>query len=297
MSAKHFLLGDGELGVAAALVVAGAACGATLVHFLMEPMRWRRAYLPASGSSELAMRVRDVLLCTALATYLLPFKLGIPLRIGMLRHRAGLELSFIGAVLALDALVSLGVWAISTLLFVWVAALHWQSSWLLWVGGGCGGVALIAIIVMRKRISVNLLQRWHSVVGLLNNLWRCAGVSATLVIADIGSYWLRHALLVLLATGNPRLMVVGGASGVVATFAGMVSGMPMGLLGYDATLLALLGAAGIRIEQALAVVVVNRGLNFIAAGIVGIPAGIRLGLGTGVMSTLRKLREVGNGKQ
>jgi len=231
-----------------------------------------------------------------LATYLLPFKLGIPLRIGMLRHRAGLELPFIGAVLAVDAVISLCVWVTATLLFVWISALHWQSPWFLWAGGACMLAALFAIVIMRGRSAGNLLRRWHSVAGLINGAWRRAGISAVLVTTDVGSYWLRHALLIFLAIGSPRLMVVGGASGVVATFAGIVSGMPMGLLGYDATLVALLGAAGVRIEHALIVVAINRGLNIIAATIVGLPAGIRIGIGTGVMSTIRGLREVGNGK-
>lgn len=293
----EYLHNEGVAGWAWSMAVLVIAFGVTLLHFLMEPMRWQAAYLPTSKSGANSAEVRDVLFCTALATYLLPFKLGIPMRLGLLRHRAGLELPFIGAVLALDGIVSLCVWGGAAMLSAWFAALHWQSGRLAWVGLGCIVMAMAVALVMRKRLAGVITRRWHAITSLVGDLWRSAGISTLVLIADVGSYWLRHALLVFVTTGSLRLMVVGGAAGIVATFAGMVSGMPMGLVGYDATLVALLGTAGMRIEQAVAVAAINRGLTFLAAAVLGVPSGIRLGLGVDVASTLRKLREVGNGEE
>lgn len=280
-----------------ALALTGLVAGfVTILHFMMEPMRWRVAYLPRNETSETTEKVRDVLFCTALATYLLPFKLGIPFRVGLLRHKAALGMHYIAAVLALDGMISLCVWAACTAFFVWVAALHWHPPWYMWLGVGMVGLIGLAIIASAKQVAQNFIRRWHAAVVVMDRPWRRSGMAAGLLAVDVGSYWLRHVLLVFVATRNSDLLMVGGASGVVATFAGIISGMPMGLLGYDATLVALLGAAGAGIEQSILVVALNRGMNLAAAAMLGIPAGVRLGLGNGFVSILRKLREFANGK-
>ena len=294
---ENYLRGEGAGGWIMGLVVLVVAFGVTLFHFLMEPMRWRAAYLPASGKEVNPKPVRDVLYCTSLATYLLPFKLGIPMRMSMLRHMADLDLSFVTAILAFDAVVSLCVWTAAAMLAAWFTALHWQFDRVVWLGAGGIVIAIALMMVTRKWLATEILRRWHAVTGLIRNLRRSVGVSGLILAGDVGSYWLRHALLIFLTTGSVRMMAVGGAAGVMATFAGIVSGMPMGLVGYDATLIALLGAAGVRMDQALAVAVINRGLTFAAAVAVGVPAGIRLGLGINMSSTLRGLREIGNEKK
>lgn len=294
---ENYLRGEGAVGWIVGLVVLVVAFGVTLFHFLMEPMRWRAAYLPASGKEINPKPVRDVLYCTSLATYLLPFKIGIPMRLGMLRHMAGLDLSFVAAILAFDAVVSLCVWAGAATLSAWFAALHWQFDGVIWLGAGGIAIAISVMMVTRKWFAAELMRRWHAVSGLIHDLRRSVGVSILILAWDVGSYWVRHALLIFLTTGSIRMMAVGGAAGVIATFAGIVSGMPMGLVGYDATLIALLGAAGVRMDQALAVAIINRGLTFVAAVTVGVPAGIRLGLGIDMSSTLRGLREIGNEKK
>lgn len=294
---ENYLRGEGPVGWSAGLVVLVFAFGLTRFHFLMEPMRWRAAYLPASGKEINPKSVRDVLYCTSLATYLLPFKIGIPMRLGMLRQMAGLDLSFVAAILAFDAVVSLCVWAGAAMLSAWFAAMHWQFEGVLWLGAAGIAIAIPVMMVARKWLTAELTRRWHAVVGLIRDLRRSVGVSSLILAGDVGSYWMRHALLIFLTTGSIRMMAIGGAAGVMATFAGIVSGMPMGLVGYDATLIALLGAAGVRMDQALAIAVINRGLTFVAAVTVGVPAGIRLGLGINISSTLRGLRELGNEKK
>lgn len=287
---------DGGWEVLAYALIGLSAGLVTILHFVMEPMRWRAAYLPAGTAEDTAGKVRDVLFCTALATYLLPFKLGIPFRIGLLRHRAALGMNYIAAVLALDGMISLCVWAACTAFFAWVAALHWHPPWYLWLGIMLAGLIGLAVIASAKHVTQKFVQRWHAAVVVMDRLWRRSGIAMGLLVVDVGSYWLRHVLLVLLVTKDTNALMMGGASGVVATFAGIISGMPMGLLGYDATLVALLSAVGVRVDQSILVVALNRGMNLAAAAIVGIPAGMRLGLGDGLISILRKLREIANGK-
>ena len=89
-----------------AYVLLAAACLlVTVAHFVMEPLRWNRCYLSTASTFD-RRHVRDALFCTALATYLLPFKLGIPLRVVLLRRQGRLTLHFIGIVVALDGILS-----------------------------------------------------------------------------------------------------------------------------------------------------------------------------------------------
>ncbi|KRB39514.1 hypothetical protein ASD82_10915 [Rhodanobacter sp. Root179] len=99
-------------------------------------------------------------------------------------------------------------------------------------------------------------------------------------------------MLLLLVTGDFRHIWIGGSIGIIATFAGIVSGLPMGLVGYDATLVALLTLVGVPPEQALLIALINRALNLASAAMLGIPAAMRLGLGSSVGSIIRKFREI-----
>lgn len=275
--------------VAAALLV-------TLFHFHMEPLRWRFGYLPRGQAGSLAGRVRDALFCTALATYVLPFKLGIPLRIALLRRESGLGLHFIGVVVALDGSISLMGWIVGAAACAWIAALHWEPPWYVWLAGIAAALVLVAGVTFHARVRGRWLERWRAAVALLERPARRCTIAASIVAVDVFSYGLRHAILLWLVTGNVELTLAGGAIGVVATFAGIVSGLPMGVLGYDASLIALLATAGVSIDQALAVALVNRGLNLASAAILGVPAGVRLGLGAGIVSLVRKLRDLSHGK-
>lgn len=261
----------------------------TLLHFTLEPLRWKCSYLPRRSDPGAITGTRDALYCTALATYLLPFKLGIPLRVALLRNSARLELRFIGIVIALDGLISLFAWSMLTAASVWVAALHWHPPAYVWLAGAVGMVGLGAVVVAQPRLRGRWLQRWQDALALLDRPWRRVGTAAGILVGDVIAYGVRHALLVYLFTGEIRLMLVGGAIGVVATFAGIVSGLPMGLVGYDATLIALLAAAGVPVDQAVWVAVTNRALNLGSAAVLGVPAALRLRLGSGLVSILHRL--------
>jgi uncharacterized membrane protein YbhN (UPF0104 family) len=272
------------------------ALAAALSHFLMEPLRWRICYLPEENR-EFAKEVRDALYCTALATYLLPFKLGIPLRVALLHRNARLNYHLIGVLIALDGLVSLVAWSAIAAACLWITALHWRPSLQVWLIGIAAALVMFAGIAFHSRLRGRWAQRWRDALNLLDHLPRRAGLAWVIVSVDVMSYGLRHAALMILITGSTHWALTGGAIGIVATFAGIVSGLPMGLLGYDATLIALLGAAGVPVEQALWIALTNRGLNLASAALLGMPAAMRLGLGSGAMSVFRRLVELAHGRK
>jgi uncharacterized membrane protein YbhN (UPF0104 family) len=290
-------LGFFQLSAGAAVLVVAAAWMVTLLHFVMEPWRWRLAYLPASENRNHWQKVRDSLYCTAFATYLLPFKLGLPLRIALLRGSARLDLKYIGAALALDGLISLAAWSLLAAVCVWVAALRWQLPTYVWVAGALGAAGLGAILLLQRNLRGRLATRWREAMAEFSRPWLRVAKASFIVTLDILSYGVRHALLVLLVSGNPADMLSGAAIGIVATFAGIVSGLPMGLFGYDATLVGLLGVAGVPVERALFVVLINRGLNVGSAVLFGIPASARLGMGSRTPSILAKLKKLAHGKR
>ena len=270
-------------------------CTTVLLHFIMEPVRWNRAYLGADQRT-IAGKLRDIIFCTTLATYIFPFKIGLPLRVGLLTRIAAMNVRFIGTVLAVDGLVSLSVWALAVVLFMWLGTFHWQPPWYVWVGAGVMLAVVVTLGVHRKWAS-GAGEGWRHAAELFHRPWRRLAWAGSILLFDVGLYWLRHALLVLLVTGEPKWAVVGGGAGLIATFAGIISGLPMGLLGYDATLLALLGAAGVPFGDIISIITLNRSLNIAMAIMLGIPAGIRLGIGTGLIGILRRLKEIGSGNE
>lgn len=284
------------------LIIAGkvfllAACFfVTAGHFFMEPLRWNKCYQPRCCSATERRGVRDALFCTALATYVLPFKLGIPLRILLLRRHGGLTLHFLSVVMALDGLIVLCVWAAVTAACASFATLHWSLPRYLWATMFAGAMACAVVAVVWRRLGLDVWRKLHDAWVMLDGIWRRIGWSIVILVADVVSYGLRHSLLLLLVTGSPDKLLLGGSIGIIATFAGIVSGLPMGLVGYDATLVALLAFAGVSPEQALLIALINRALNLACSIVLGIPAAMRLGFGLGVRSIIRKFREIANDK-
>jgi uncharacterized membrane protein YbhN (UPF0104 family) len=282
--------------LAGAIVLFAGCLAMTLAHFLMEPVRWIYSYLPANFARQGRAGIRDALFCTALATYILPFKLGIPLRIVLLRRNGELTLHFLGVVIALDGLISLCTWSVSTAACIWLAALSWTPPWYVWTVVVVAAASCLVAIVVLRNLRLRWLARLRDALVMLDQPWKRIARSTVILFLDILSYGVRHALILLLITRDPKTMLEGGAIGIVATFAGIVSGLPMGLVGYDATLIALLALVGVRPEQALEVALLNRALNMGSAALLGIPAAIRLGLGSSVGSVIKRFREIGHGK-
>ncbi|MEO8671043.1 MAG: lysylphosphatidylglycerol synthase domain-containing protein [Tahibacter sp.] len=279
-----------------ALFLTGGCFVVTLAHFLMEPLRWNTCYLARERDAPTRAGVRDALFSTALASYILPFKLGIPLRFFLLRRTAGFSAHFLGVVVALDGIVSLVAWTSLTAVAAYLSALQWNPPWYLWVGTVAAGVIFCALLIARRSLASRWLAGLTDALATFDRPWNRILRSSAIVCVDVISYGVRHAGLLLLVSGESRHLFVGGSIGIVATFAGIISGLPMGLLGYDAALVGLLTLSGVKLEHALLVALVNRVLNLLAAAVLGIPAAMRLGIGSSIGVIIAKFREIGNGK-
>lgn len=286
----------GNLPPLVGVTLLAAAFLTTCVHFAMEPLRWKHAYLPGESSQTDISNVRDSLYTTALATYFLPFKLGVPLRIALLKRIANLSTSHTIAILTIDGILSLCVWAAIAATCIWVTALHWSPPKYFWLLAALVISAVAVLVLLRKNRKKQVVQKVLSAISLLNRPVRRISIAASITVLDVTSYGVRHALLLWLTTGRYEIALVGGAIGIMATFSGILSGFPMGIVGYDASLIALLSMLGVDLSHSATVIILNRSMNLVAAACVGVPAGIRLGLGHGLSSILKKLRETGNGK-
>jgi uncharacterized membrane protein YbhN (UPF0104 family) len=276
------------------LPLLAVAFAMTVLHFVMEPWRWSACYMPIAKSGERA-RTRDVFFATALASYLLPFKLGVPLRMVLLNRVLGLVYPYIGVAIGIDGLLSLVVWIACAAIIGWRLAVHWFSPWYL-----AGAIAVLVaaaaafLLGRTRRIGVAHIR---GVLRSLDKPARRIALACAILGFDVASYAARHAALTWLVTGEAAHAPAGAAAGVVATFAGIVSGLPLGLVGYDATLIALLSVGGVSPAEALAIALANRLLNIGAAALLGIPASMRLGLGSRLSSIVATLRELARGKR
>lgn len=276
------------------LSAAALAFLASGAHFLLEPLRWNRCYLRDAQFDPLRQKIRDALFVTALATYLLPFKLGIPLRIVLLKRSAHIPAATSSLFIAADGGISLIVWCAGAAIAVWLAALSWHPPQLVWILLAAGILAGTVFALYPGAWRSKLAARLGPLTQLLSN-GRAAVLAATgIVLADVVSYAIRHFFLIIAVLGGVEHAWVGAAIGVVATFAGIASGLPMGLIGYDATLVGLLSADGVSVEHAVSIALLNRAMNISTSMLLGFPAAFRLGLGSGfgaVIGHLRKLRD------
>lgn len=277
-----------EVLVASVLTGGLLSFACVVAHLYIEPARWWSCLLPRGASW---LRCRDVFLTTAASTYLLPFKLGIPLRLVLIGRFCDLSrLTTIG-LMATDSALVLSIWVS----VVMVAGGHAVFSLLpklptLLVVLAAAAVVCLAWLA-RKRITI-VRSRLFALSEVLRNEPQRIYRALFLVVIDVLSYGVRHIGLALLVGLTWDAALNWFAMGIVATFIGMASGLPLGLLGYDATLLAMSLHAGARSDQALWAITVNRALTMGAAFILGLPAAHRLGFIGGVRRVIGKLREL-----
>ncbi len=267
------------------------ALALTVGHFYAEPARWRLAYVREKSWQS----TRDLFFATSLASYLLPFKLGIPLRLVLSSRVLAIGASRLATVVAIDTAVTLAAWGSIALVAGGKSAVDLLSgvalrSQTLWVAGGAVALALLALCLGRVRRAVYTL--WTSVRESPKEVV----AALALAMIDVLSYGPRHAAIAIAIGLSPDRWGVWASCGIVATFAGIASGMPMGLVGYDATLMLLLGATGVDSSQALIIVAINRVMSIASAVLLGLPAAYRLGLGGGMVAVFRRMREMARGR-
>ncbi|GIX36510.1 MAG: hypothetical protein KatS3mg126_2289 [Lysobacteraceae bacterium] len=266
---------------------------ATLVilHFYLEPLRWHFVYFRRSRPW---CTVRDLYLATALASYLLPFKMGIPLRIALVARVLHFKSRFTLGRMALDSVLMFVCWAVLASLAgglqVGPSILR-LTSW----------QAVLASLVLLLVFFVLLYLARGSFLRSLEITHHVGARGALVVLAvgtvDVAGYGFRHGFMAVAVGLDPALFWTWSSLGLVATFSGILSGLPLGIGGYDAILLGSYIAVGGEPSQALQVVILNRILSFGTAGLLGAPAARRLGFGASIAEYWVRLKEMVGGRR
>ncbi|MFT5322141.1 MAG: uncharacterized membrane protein YbhN (UPF0104 family) [Pseudohongiellaceae bacterium] len=245
------------------------------LHFFAEPFRWviystLPAFKPAAESSP-ANKVGRIFASfniTALLSYSLPFKLGLPIRLFLLSHSQKLKSTTVIKLMAVDGLFNLFAWfAVSSVLILFLPEMFvLLSEYLNFYYVVIAAVFVFSIVswVLYKK-GAQLLKTLKAIPLPLISL-----IILTLVI-DVFLYGVRHMVLIDvlgidIAAG--KIFIIG----VVAVFIGIISTLPMGLGAYDASLVALLGLYGIDLELGLIVAFSNRLGMIITSIILGVPS-------------------------
>jgi uncharacterized membrane protein YbhN (UPF0104 family) len=256
-----------------------------LAHFLAEPSRWRVYLHRHTGIAWSGLL--QVFSLTALVGYVLPAKLGLPMRLLLLRSRFGLTMGAISTLLMLDGLLYYACWAVAALAGLpWAVGMNWgDGRAMALMAATLFGATLLLLVLLRHpdRLPFGLATRLKSVqqyICVTLDSLRGWPLYATAVITalDIASHVLRHG--VLLAMFGYQLPLAGlYATTTLSIFAGLISLMPMGLGGYDLVLVLLLQSNGIPLADAVAVAVANRLAGLAVSVGLGAWGGLALGLG------------------
>jgi uncharacterized membrane protein YbhN (UPF0104 family) len=249
--------------------LAAGILAVTLVHFANEPLRWwlllRKRY------PHLALvQVYHTLTATALASYAIPMRLGMPVRVLLAKRQLGVPYTATGALLIVDGLFNYGAWSLAAAL----------GGMRLLPGSHVQGLALLLVLIIGGAAALLFVagRRWLPESGTdfgarfatgLRSLSPTVGLlNATLLVLDVLSYGVRHALI-LAAFGIEASFWAVTAAVAISILAGFASLMPLGLGAYDVSLAFLLAGIGVPREVAVAVPLINR--------LAGISTGLLLG--------------------
>ena len=270
-----------------------------LGHYFAEPARWR-IYLRHHPAAQWPA-LFHVFSLTAFVGYVVPAKLGLPLRIFLLRRRIGLPLGEVAALLGVDGAATYLTWALAS-----VAALPWAAG----IGSttssrlllGTATILAFALVMgLSFRALPAMLRGCGSAAGRLSRCLssvldavrsaasrRVLAAAAGITAIDILGHTLRHWIL-LVMIGHPLPLPVAFAAACIGIFAGMASLMPMGLGGYDITLVLILGLNGVPVADGVAIALANRLANLAVASPLGLWSGTVLGINAFDRRALRKL--------
>jgi len=253
-----------------------------LAHFLAEPCRWFIYTKKISGNS--FKKYFYIFSFTALASYLLPFKLGLPFRIFLLQKMENLTAGLVMAILAVDGLIYYAGWGIAALLGIIYGASAYLSSQKFGVIFGLLIICAIILPLFFYKISEYFPDKISSKLGNIKqtlSVVRNLSISQyifnfLIVISDIFSQIFRHYVIFMFLGAFISLTHV-AIIVCISIFAGIISMMPMGLVGYDATLILLSQKFGVSLEQALLIPLINRFISLSLSTILGIWGGLKLG--------------------
>lgn len=258
----------------------------TLFHFMLEPLRWR-IYLHRNYHAG-AVQYRKLLYLfsvTALVTYVFPAKLGLPVRMYLLKTRMNLGLAWVATLMTVDGLLSYVIWGIPAVIYFLSDArpvFHKGMAVYLVAAAVLG----ILVYIWRRKAGkvINLLVKSVEPIGKTSLVF-----CAVIFVVDIVGYVFRHALILHAAEAEIDLIRLGFIT-TLSIFAGFLSMIPMGMGAYDASLIFLLSQSGVPHEVSLMVPVINRTGNILASLVLGIPSSYAMGIS--FLSLKRKANDI-----
>ncbi|MFO1423621.1 MAG: lysylphosphatidylglycerol synthase domain-containing protein [Candidatus Competibacteraceae bacterium] len=252
------------------------------LHFLAEPLRWY-FYDTRKIDRRLGCYI-NVFNLSAVLSYFLPAKLGLPSRYFLLRNFSKLETSEIAGRMLLDGIIYYGIWAFSALLSLFLLPINIGLSRNIKVFVILISVLFAVLLSMvgwktvrhfgksKINFSKSKMRIFHEINHrLLEQSPKVLVIAVSLVLADIFSQGLRHmAFLEMIGQSYPFNIVFPITA--IAIFCGLLSMMPMGLGGYDGSLVLLLGVVGIPLDDSLQVIMINRVMSICVAAVFGLLA-------------------------
>lgn len=268
-------------------------------HFAAEPARWRLLFLETCSWSFLKwFHLHNF---TALLSYLLPAKLGIPLRLGLIRQQTQLPMTKVLAGLGTDAILYYGAWALVAATLISASPslrARFMSGNALWVLAAIFLVAGVGLIVRSVRsarqesyptLPTGGLANLRSALRAASRLpRRRLALVLGLVLADVLAEGLRQACLAAalgITVPATTMMMVG----IIGFAAGLFSFMPMGLGAYDAAVILLLSEADIPPAQLLGLLAGNRVALLAFSGLSGTVGAIKLKFRPSQLKSFRDL--------
>ena len=253
---------------------------AVLLHFFSEPMRWR---IYTRGPEHPPFnRLFHLFNVAALLSFLLPFRLGAPSRLWLIYRLLHLSPGQVSAWMLMDGLIYYAVWGMLALLMATrLAAQETLPPVLRW--------ALLLLLTAGILLLLFLRHRRSNGDGPVSRLLEQARLAllqiqpATLLLAllvilfDLLSHIIRHQAIFLLLQIDLTPAEV-SATVIISITTGLLSPLPMGLVGYDAAIVLILGLHGVPVEKALWVPLINRTANLLVALTLGAIGGLQLGV-------------------
>ncbi|MCP4420322.1 MAG: hypothetical protein GY805_27265 [Chloroflexi bacterium] len=269
--------------------------GFVFLHFAIEPFRWV-VYLKKWDRGSL-FTLLYIFSSTAFFSYVLPAKLGIPLRFWLIKRYQKLGAAVAGIYMVADSAMIMGSWAFASLMVGGDFAVEIVRQNLnrfaenrAVIGLLLAALALLSLgglFIIRKR-KKNIRESFETAWQTLS-VWQLIA-TVFLFALDIASYVFRHGLIILLV-GGPQIGWANiAAITVLSIFAGFVSAMPMGLVGYDATIIFLLTQQGVGVETAALVPIINRAANLLVSVALGVPSAFKLGIGVNVKELANRVK-------
>jgi uncharacterized membrane protein YbhN (UPF0104 family) len=229
------------------------------IHFTAEPIRW--SFYLKKRKNPLSNAIGHIFFLTAFLSYLLPMKLGLPIRIGLLKKKLQLKIKTISRFLLIDGILYYGSWASIACIAGFNLLLKFKNNIELTT---LTSIALIATGILIFILFFIKIKKYKDKISTINPHTIYTSLNKNIIFSllfvtytDITSHILRHwALLGMVGYMLPieKIFVITS----ISIFTGLISMMPMGLGGYDITIVLLLTQASVPLEVAIIIPIFNR---------------------------------------